>query len=146
MIIIRQMLRSDLDAVAELEADNFPEPWKRKDFEELIDNPDKGCIVAEDEGAIVGLAVYHNILGDVDITNVQVKDDHRRLGIGRMVVEETISEARNKGGMNFTLEVRASNEAAVCLYESFGFKTEGIRRGFYEHPKEDAHIMWLRDR
>ena len=101
--------------------------------------------VAEDEGRIVGLAVYRNILGDVDITNVQVRTGHRRQGIGRSIVEKTVSKARETGGRNYTLEVRASNTDAIRLYEALGFKTEGIRKGFYDHPKEDAIIMWLRD-
>ncbi|MCR4851872.1 MAG: ribosomal-protein-alanine N-acetyltransferase, partial [Lachnospiraceae bacterium] len=43
-----------------------------------------------------------------------------------------------------TLEVRISNEAAIKLYEGFGFKSEGIRPGFYERPTEDALILWRR--
>ena len=43
-----------------------------------------------------------------------------------------------------TLEVRASNHAAIALYEKAGFKTEGIRPGFYENPADDAAIMWRR--
>lgn len=145
MITIRDLVQQDLDAVAELEALNFADPWKRNDFEEIIGNPDKGCVVAEDEGRIVGLAVYHNILGDVDITNVQVHAGHRRQGIGRSIVEKTVNKAREAGGRNYTLEVRASNTAAIRLYEALGFKTEGIRKGFYDHPKDDALIMWLRN-
>ncbi len=145
MVTIRDLVQQDLDAVAELEALNFANPWKRNDFEELIGKPDKGCIVAEDEGRIVGLAVYRNILGDVDITNVQVRTGHRRQGIGRSIVEKTVSKARETGGRNYTLEVRASNTDTIRLYEALGFKTEGIRKGFYDHPKEDAIIMWLRD-
>ncbi len=145
MVKIRDLVQQDLDEAAELEAHNFADPWKRNDFEELIGNPDKGCIVAEDEGRIVGLAVYRNILGDVDITNVQVRTGHRRQGIGRSIVEKAVSKARETGGRNYTLEVRASNTDAIRLYEALGFKTEGIRKGFYDHPKEDAIIMWLRD-
>jgi len=46
------------------------------------------------------------------------------------------------GMTDFTLEVRSSNLAAVRLYEKLGFKTEGVRSGFYSRPKEDAFIMW----
>ena len=55
-----------------------------------------------------------------------------------------MDKARTIGGTSFTLEVRESNSAAKALYRSLGFVQEGIRRGFYEDPREDAVIMWLR--
>nr|MCR5358181.1 ribosomal-protein-alanine N-acetyltransferase [Lachnospiraceae bacterium] len=54
-------------------------------------------------------------------------------------------KARSVGGKEFTLEVRASNTAAISLYKSLGFAEEGRRRNFYEHPVEDAIIMWKRN-
>ena len=53
-------------------------------------------------------------------------------------------EAREDGVQAFTLEVRAGNKIAINLYESLGFRTEGVRRGYYDHPKEDGLIMWQR--
>ena len=102
-----------------------------------------GCIVAEEDGEIIGCVVYHNIVGDVDMTNVQVKEAHRKRGIGTALMKATMEKARSVGGERFTLEVRESNLAAIALYESLGFTVEGKRRGFYEHPREDALIMWL---
>ena len=143
-LIIREMTSADIEAVSELEKCNFSTPWRREDFEELTENPDKGCVVAEEDGEIVGVTVYHNILGDVDITNVQVRQDHRGRGISKLLMLEAMKAAGSIGGENFTLEVRASNEPAIGLYESLGFKTEGARKNFYEHPREDALIMWLK--
>ena len=141
---IRDMTPEDIDAVAELEKDNFSTPWKREDFTDLLDRQDRGCVVAKEDGAIIGCVVYHNIVGDVDITNVQVKETFRRRGIGRALMKAAIEKSRSVGGENFTLEVRAGNKAAISLYESLGFKIEGTRRNFYSDPVEDALIMWLR--
>ncbi len=144
-MIIRDMTFSDLDAVAEMERTNFTSPWKKDDFADLIDRDDMGCVVAEQDGEIAGCVVYHDILGDVDITNVQVKEAFRGRGIGRELMKAAIERARDIGGREFTLEVRAGNTAAISLYESLGFKTEGVRKDFYTGPVEDAVIMWLRE-
>lgn len=143
-MLIREMTAEDLDAVAGMESENFTTPWKKDDFDDLLDCDDRGCMVAEEEGEIVGCVVYHDILGDVDITNVQVKEAFRGRGIGRKLMEAALEKARSVGGKEFTLEVRASNKAAISLYESLGFVEEGKRKNFYSDPVEDAIIMWLR--
>ena len=56
-----------------------------------------------------------------------------------------IAESKERGTGTFTLEVRAGNTPAVRLYESLGFRAEGIRRNFYRDPEEDALIMWKRE-
>lgn len=137
------MAAADVDAVTEMERSNFSTPWKMDDFADLLEKSDMGCIVAEEDGEIIGCVVYHNIVGDVDMTNVQVKEAHRKRGIGTALMKATMEKARSVGGERFTLEVRESNLAAIALYESLGFTVEGKRRGFYEHPREDALIMWL---
>ncbi|MDO5131752.1 MAG: ribosomal protein S18-alanine N-acetyltransferase [Eubacteriales bacterium] len=98
----------------------------------------------EDREKIVGICGVKKIFEEGDISNVAVHPDYRRKGICRRMLETLLSEARNDGVTDFTLEVRAGNTPAVRLYESLGFRTEGIRPGFYDHPVEDGLIMWLR--
>ena len=59
-------------------------------------------------------------------------------------MEYMLKEAPEHGIGDCTLEVRVSNAPAICLYESLGFRGEGVRPNFYEKPKEDALIMWKR--
>ena len=151
---IRKITIEDIDDVVKLEESNFSTPWKRADFEDLTDKEDRGCVVAESSGnpageaggelrgRIIGCVVYRNIVGDVDITNVQVDTAFRRQGIARGLMMKAMEYAREAGGERFTLEVRASNTPAITLYESLGFVSAGIRPGFYENPREDAVIMW----
>lgn len=165
-IKIRKITLEDIDDVVKLEESNFSAPWKRADFVDLIDKDDRGCVVAElnrdpcgesgtgsdrdpcgeagagQPGRIIGCVVYRNIVGDVDITNVQVDMAFRRQGIARELMVKAMEYARAAGGERFTLEVRASNAPAIALYESLGFVSEGVRPGFYEDPREDAVIMW----
>ena len=143
-IKIRKITLEDIDDVVKLEESNFSTPWKRVDFEDLTERDDRGCVVAESNqsGRIIGCVVYRNIVGDVDITNVQVDTAFRRQGIARALMIKAMEYARAAGGERFTLEVRASNTPAIALYESLGFMPEGIRPGFYENPHENAVIMW----
>jgi [ribosomal protein S18]-alanine N-acetyltransferase len=38
--------------------------------------------------------------------------------------------------------VRPSNGGAISLYESFGFRSAGVRRRYYSDNGEDAVVMW----
>jgi ribosomal-protein-alanine N-acetyltransferase len=56
-----------------------------------------------------------------------------------------LETAIGAGATSAPLEVRASNHAARALYEGLGFKVEGVRRDYYQEPREDALILWNRD-
>ena len=72
-----------------------------------------------------------------------VTEELRRRGLGRKLVNHTLRTGRHEGICDFTLEVRRRNEAAIKLYEEFGFRSEGIRKGYYDN-EDDAVIMWRR--
>lgn len=93
---------------------------------------------------IIGLCGVKKIFEEGEISNVAVHPDHRGRGISRKMLETLMEEAQADGVKAFTLEVRAGNEIAIRLYESLGFRTEGIRPRFYDHPVEDGFIMWKR--
>ncbi len=75
-----------------------------------------------------------------------VSEELQNRGIGQRMLEELIARGEAEGIEAFTLEVRVSNSSAIHVYEKFGFKSEGIRPGFYEKPREDALIMWRREK
>ncbi len=105
------------------------------------------CFAERDEcsgGRILGYCGLIRSFDEADITNVTVREDCRRLGIGRRMLEELLKEGQAMGIKNFSLEVRASNEAAFSLYRKLGFIQEGLRKNFYDNPAEDARILWLR--
>lgn len=102
--------------------------------------PDKNM----EPGKIVGMCGVKKIFEEGEISNVAVHPDFRGKGISRKMLNILMREAREDGVQAFTLEVRAGNGIAINLYESLGFRTEGVRRGYYDHPKEDGLIMWQR--
>lgn len=148
MIIIRELEEKDLDEVCQLEARVFSMPWKKQDFIDMIASEAALYMVAEDDqqpGKILGCCGVRNIVMEGDISNVVVQEAARNQGIGKKMLQELMLRSYEIWGMKvFTLEVRVGNQPAISLYKSLGFQSEGIRKNFYEKPKEDAMIMWKR--
>ncbi|MDR2610639.1 MAG: ribosomal protein S18-alanine N-acetyltransferase [Clostridiales Family XIII bacterium] len=101
-----------------------------------------GAVSARPDPLLVGYAGLWVVLDEGHITNVAVDPDYRRQGIAAMLLLKLLEAAREKGAKRFTLEVKRSNAAAIALYERFGFRAAGSRKGYYEEDGEDAVIMW----
>ena len=138
------MMQADVDRAAEIEKDNFSMPWTKKDFQETLQLSYAFYYIAEEEGKIIGICGLRNIAGEGEVTNVAVDRSFRRRGVAKLLLAEVLREGKKQGIEAFTLEVRAGNEAAIRLYETFGFQKDGSRKNFYENPTEDALIMWKR--
>ena len=130
--------------LAKIEAALFSMPWSEKAFLDLLKHEYCHYLVAEENGEPVGFAGM-TLLGDEgDIDKVMVEPRHQRQGIADALLEALFILGEEKGAAAYTLEVRASNEPAIRLYEKHGFVSEGVRPRFYEKPIEDALIMWKR--
>jgi len=143
-IVFRVIEESDIDKVSKLENASFADPWPRSAFEEMVNKPDADYYLAEDKdtGALAGGCAVFRIIDEGDITNVAVHEEYRNRGIATKLIDHVIKCNEAKDIKDFTLEVRASNAAAIRVYEKCGFESVGIRPGFYDHPKEDAVVMW----
>ena len=136
------MTADHLDEVAELERICFSAPWSRNMLAEELDNALSAFLVAlDDEGKVVGYAGVQVILDEGYITNVAVRPEYRRRVVAAQLLEVFIAFAEGNRLAFLTLEVRASNQAAIVLYGRHGFRSAGRRRNYYEHPREDAIIM-----
>ena len=144
MLVIRGMAAKDVEAASRIESEAFSMLWSADDFLEMVEADYAYYYVAELDGEIAGCCGIRNIAGDGEITNVVVASRHRKKGIGRKLMEYMLERAGENGIGDCTLEVRVSNQPAIRLYESLGFKGEGVRPDFYERPREDALIMWKR--
>ncbi len=133
-----------LDQVCVLEEEAFSMPWHREAFLEMIENPHACYLVALLGERVVASCGLREILGEGEITNVVTAPDFRGRGIAKKLLACLLKEGEKRGILAYTLEVRCSNEPAIRLYKSLGFVEEGVRRNFYERPKEDALIMWKR--
>ena len=141
MLEITEMTEADLDGVAAIEAEVFSMPWSKKGFADTLGMDNVIFLVAREDGEIKGYCGLYQAADEGEITNVAVAPEYRRRGIARQLVQELIRQAQEVGISRFLLEVRVSNEGAIALYRELGFTDEGIRRNFYEFPREDALVM-----
>ncbi len=139
---IRRMEEGDLDQVCAIEEETFSMPWSRKSFQDTISYYHTLFLVAELDGEIAGYCGCYQSLEEAEITNIAVRRQLRGHGIGRRLLTELMRLGKEQGAFAYTLEVRVSNQAAIHLYESLGFVSFGIRKNFYERPREDAMVMW----
>ena len=138
---ILRMTQAHISKVAELEAACFSMPWSENTIAGELSNPLSLWLVAVEDGVVAGYIGSQTVLGEADMMNVAVSANHRRKGIGRALVNALIDRLRENNAYSLTLEVRASNDAAIRLYDSMGFEMVGCRPGYYTAPKEDALIL-----
>jgi len=140
---LRRLELADLDAIERIERASYPTPWSRSMFVSELAKPSSLSIAAvmPDEH-LVGYLVLSRYVDAWHVMNVAVDSGHRRLGIASAMLHRLFEVTRNDAERGYTLEVRVSNLAAIGLYESFGFTSRGVRRGYYTDNREDALIMW----
>lgn len=138
----RKMLLEDTAVIAEIERLTFPDPWPQKAFEDELKNEHAIYHVVTFNEQVIGYAGVWKILDEGHITNIAIHPDFRQHGIGRKLVTDMLESGPKEGIEQFTLEVRASNQVAILMYEQLGFVSAGKRPNYYDHPKEDAIIMW----
>ncbi len=169
MVQIREQLRmepmreADVPVVQEIERDIFSTPWPRNAYyRELSSRNSAHYIVLRREGRpspediplsdrgrrargsddIVGYGGMWRMYDEAHITTIGVRHDLQRSGLGRILFAGLIQAAYDMGAKWITLEVRTSNENAMRMYEAFGFKVIGRRKGYYTDNGEDAIVMW----
>ena len=143
-LLIRPMEERDIAQAARIEAENFSTPWSAEAFRKSLALDYTIFLTAEWEGRVAGYCGCYVSLEEAEITNVAVKEELRGRGIARALLLELLRQGEARGAKAFLLEVRAGNAPAIRLYEGLGFEREGLRRNFYEQPREDALVMWKR--
>jgi ribosomal-protein-alanine N-acetyltransferase len=139
-IEIRRLGYGDLPDVIAIERTSFPAPWSLAMFVLELSKPSSICVAARRDQEIIGYLIcsrYHTVW---HLMNIAVRADERRQGVATALIEHMIEEAGDHD--RYTLEVRVSNSEAITMYESFGFRTAGMRRRYYHDNNEDALIMW----
>ena len=110
-------------------------PWLRRNHEE-----DESSIIFSRQ-YVIGFSGIWLMAGEAHITNIAVREQYQRQGVGELLLVSTIDLSREQRAETMTLEVRESNTIAQNLYSKYGFRQTGVRRGYYLDNREDAIIM-----
>lgn len=143
-IKIFPMQKSDVEEVMKIEQQAYGEHhWSKDSFYGELSNELAHYYSAFDlSGNLLGYAGTWRILDEAHITTIAVKPELRRRKIGEALLIRAIEDFYKNEIKYVTLEVRVSNVAAIKLYEKYGFKSLGERKGYYQNNNEDALIMW----
>jgi [ribosomal protein S18]-alanine N-acetyltransferase len=140
---LRRLGQADLDTIEAIERASYPTPWSRSMFAAELRKPSALALGAYLEtGELVGYAFVSRYVDAWHLMNVAVAPAHRRKGIATVLLERLFEVTSGDPRRGYTLEVRVSNNDAIRLYERLGFRSRGIRRGYYTDNREDALIMW----
>lgn len=137
--------RRDLDAVLEIEQASFANPWTRDMFEHELEHREIShtLVIRTPTIRVAGFCIFWVVFDEIHINNLAIRPECRRAGLGRALLRAALDDAAGRGGRRATLEVRRSNESAIRLYESFGFRPAGVRPDYYSNPVEDALVLDL---
>jgi [ribosomal protein S18]-alanine N-acetyltransferase len=142
-VLFRPMTKDDLDEVMAIERSAYRYPWSSGFFLQELQVACARSILAEIDGRICGYVLFWLLPGSIDVHNLAIAPQLRRLGIARMLMRQVVATAGAQAATRVTLEVRLSNEPAKKLYASMGFVQTGLRKGYYSDDGEDAFTMAL---
>jgi len=135
------MTSSDVREVARLETTAFSTPWSEGTFRSLLDRAGVELWVAEWRDQLAAYAILWKVLDEGELANIAVRRDLRGRGIGSGLLSRMLQVAEDSGVRSLYLEVRESNGRAREMYARRGFHEIGVRKGYYEGPREDARVL-----
>ena len=131
-----------ISSIIEIENQSYDYPWSEKIFQDCI-NHNYLCRVILIDNVLIGYVISSIVQDECHIMNLCIKDDHRRSGYGRYMLDELHKEVIKINCKLVFLECRPSNRSALKLYKSEGYNEIGIRKNYYPAPNgaEDAIML-----
>ena len=141
---IRRAGLTDVRSLWEIEKLSYSSPWSLWCFLAEYANSKSTILVAgpppSEDWETWGFIIYWVVSDEMHLLNLAVHPTRRRQGISRSLLTTALVQARHQGAAVAWLEVRPSNQAALALYQSFGFEEVGVRPRYYNDNGEDALI------
>lgn len=127
--------------VLHIERDAYPEPWTFNMLRDEVDQAARYFCLMYRSGTLVGYGGFWLLLDEAHITRITIVKEYRGRGLSKFLMTHILVQAKNSGARIARLEVREKNLPAIRLYDGLGFVREGLRKGYYQHTKEDALLM-----
>lgn len=145
---LRPMQLDDLDVIMAIEPYIYSHPWTRGNFTDSLTSGYSAWVLEDSRAAaqkIIGYALIMMVLDEAHLLNLSIAKAYQKKGLGRFLLQHMLAIANKHQAAHMFLEVRASNIAAISLYEDLGFNEMSIRRGYYPAAsgREDAVLMGL---
>jgi ribosomal-protein-alanine N-acetyltransferase len=143
-VVVDPMTEADLEAALAIDVAAFNEPRevREKQLREELVRPWARLRVARgDRGVVLGYLLFWHVADEAHVINVAVAPAERRKGIGRALVDHLVAYARANAIVKVLLEVRASNVAAIRLYEQAGFTRFNVRERYYSDGEDAVEMM-----
>jgi len=142
-LLLSPMRQEDIAEVRAIELAVFPTPWPGSAYQrELSNNRAAHYLCLRRNRQVVGYGGLWAVGEESHVTTIGVAAEHQGQGYGRAIFAALVNRSYALRANFISLEVRPNNEPAIRLYETFGFKVIGRRRGYYTDNGEDALVMW----
>lgn len=138
------MQDADLADVLALEQSVYPHPWSMANFVDSLNSRYQAWVLRDRDGTLLGYFLLMAIVDEAHLLNVAVAGDRQGQGLGHLLLNQAVACARGLGMESVLLEVRPSNARALQIYQRYGFKQIGRRKGYYPaagQQREDAIVM-----
>ena len=142
-MLLREMTKNDLPQVLELQRELAFQDWNEKQFASEIRASYAYCVVCEDDGNLLGYAIFHLLGPDSELLSIATRTSEQRKGIGRQLLKAGLDKLTESGDQCF-LEVRNGNAKARTFYEKHGFKLYSVRKKYYSDGEDAALYKFSR--
>lgn len=141
MLVVRNVIEADIDSIAAMEKVTFSDAWTTKSICDTFRQKQAFIVSAEKDGTLVGYCIVYFALDEAEIARLAVDASCRRQGVGRELLDRVQQICQEKGIRHLLLDVRESNDTAKAFYRDYGFGVDGMRKNFYDSPRENAVLM-----
>ena len=141
MLVVRNAVEADVEVIAVLEKATFSDAWTTESIYDTFRQKQAFIVCAEKDEKFAGYCIVYFVLDEAEIVRIAVDASCRRQGVGRELLDQVQQICQEKGISHLLLDVRESNNTARAFYRDYGFGIDGIRKNFYDSPRENAVLM-----
>lgn len=141
MIYFEEIVLNDISKIYQIEKDSFKHPWNISQIKsELIRIKNYNICIKENNNLLA--YTFCRVESDfLEIMKIASTKSLRRKGLANLIMSKLNDFCIKKGINSIYLEVNSNNFEAINFYKKNGFKTDSIRKNYYQKSREDAILM-----